>query len=122
MPTSWAEADTVLDLLNNLWIGMVAILVIAIPLVIGKRHNDRLKGIQGETRDIRDQVVNGHADAPPLRADVDRVLRGLESLTVKVDGMAQDIREEREERRTNIDHLRKDLDGRLQLINDRIGH
>lgn len=120
MPSTWSEVDTWWDLANNLWIGLVAVAVIVIPVYFGQKQKDQLKKIGGETSDIKDQVVNGHSGAPPLRSDMDKVLLSLDNLTTKVDGLAQDVREEREERRSNIDHLRKDLDGRFRLLQEHL--
>jgi uncharacterized protein YhaN len=74
------------------WIGL------GIKAVVDTRLNRRTAQESSETRKkvgeigevvdaVQGQVVNGHADAPPLRADLDRVIAGVELLGEKLSGL-----------------------------------
>ena len=64
------NVDSWMDIIANLWIGIVVMALAVIPGYMAARKNHR--GIQ----EIKNQVVNGHADSPPLRTDLDRVIAG----------------------------------------------
>ena len=49
----WQEVNSLLDLLANVWIGLVLIAVAAIPSWLTHRSHKTI-------RDIKDQVVNSH--------------------------------------------------------------
>lgn len=104
--TQWLEVDSWLDLVANAWIGLVLIAVAVVPSVYGARNH---KGIQ----EVRQQVTNGHGDAPPLRADIDRLL-------VAVEALREATEDERRTRRDQIRELREDIDARLSALHKRL--
>jgi hypothetical protein len=96
-----------MDIVVNLWVGIVVIAVAAIPGYMAARKNHR--GI----KEIRDQVINGHADAPPLRSDLDRVISSLAALTQDVQGLRRDLADEENRRRDHIAELRDELNRKI---------
>jgi hypothetical protein len=97
-----------MDIVVNLWVGIVVIAVAAIPGYMAARKNH--KGIL----QIRDQVVNGHGDSgPPLRTDLDRVIASLAALTQDVQGLRRDLADEENRRRDHIAELRDELNRKI---------
>ena len=107
MNTNWIDVDSWMDVAANIWVGLVVIAVAAIPGYMAARKNH--KGI----KEIRDQVVNGHADAPPLRTDLDRVIASLTALTQDVHGLRRDLADEENRRRDHIAELRDELNRKI---------
>lgn len=112
--TEWSDAANWLDILDHIWIGLVLIIIALIPVVYSNR-----KGI----KKIQDQVVNGHKDSPPLRADLDKVMATIAQIDSKVDSISHtvasirsDLVEEENRRRASIKELRDDLDHRLDSM------
>jgi len=103
MNPNWTDAENWLDLIDHLWIGLVLIAVAAVPSYFAARNHQTIKKIEG-------QVVNGHKDAPPLRADLDKAITAIESLAHDVHGLRTDLAMEEDRRRQQIDELRKDVD------------
>jgi hypothetical protein len=98
--------DSWLDLVANLWVGMVVLGLAIIPGYMTARKNN--KGI----KEIRDQVVNGHGDKP-LRLDLDRVIASLDALSKDVTGLRRDIADEENRRRDQIAELRDEVNRKL---------
>lgn len=114
------NVDHWMDLLSNLWVGIVLIAVAAVPAFISAKNSRGIKSIQN-------QVVNGHKDAPNLREDLDKVISCLAENSVKVDlisnglnGLRDELMYEEERRRSSIVELRSDLDRRLDVLAQRI--
>lgn len=123
MNPTWTDAQNWLDILDHVWIGLVVVGAAAIPSWLAARNHRSIK-------DIKDQVVNGHAkepDAPKLRDDIDQmkfamerwepVLKSVPQLmhfVTKLSGQLSDMSErvlaEEEQRRLQISELRKELD------------
>jgi hypothetical protein len=101
------NVDSWLDIIANIWIGLVVLALAIIPGWMAARKNT--KGI----KEIRDQVVNGHADAPPLRTDLDRVIASLDALAKDVTGLRRDIADEENRRRDQIAELRDEVNRKL---------
>lgn len=59
---------------------------------------------------VTDQVVNGHAGAPPLRADLDRAIAAIEALGHDIHALRTDLHEERRSRTAQVEDLRVDVD------------
>jgi len=100
------NVDSWLDIVANLWIGLVVLALAVIPGYMAARKNH--KGII----QIRDSVVNGHADQP-LRTDLDRVLASLDALAHDVRNLRHDISEEQQLRREVIAEMRDDFNRKL---------
>lgn len=114
------NVDGWMDVISNLWVGLVLIAVAAVPAFISAKNAERIKSIQN-------QVVNGHKDAPNLREDLDKVISSLAENSVKVDlisnglnGLRDELVYEEERRRSSIVELRADLDRRLDSLAQRI--
>lgn len=110
MNTNFADVNDWLDLVSNVWVGLVLIAVAAIPAFISAKNSRGIKRIQ-------DQVVNGHKDAPPLREDLDKVIAQLSETGKKVDLISADLTSlryelSREEGRREVSdkELRDDFD------------
>jgi len=101
------NVDSWLDIIANLWVGMVVLGLAVIPGYMAARKNHR--GIQ----EIRDQVVNGHADAPPLRTDLDRVIVAIDNLAKDVTGLRRDLDDSENRRRDQIAELRDEVNRKL---------
>ena len=101
------NVDSWMDIVANLWIGLVVLAVAVIPGYMAAKKNAR--GIT----EIRNQVVNGHADSPPLRTDLDRVIASLDALAKDVTGLRRDIADEENRRRDQIAELRDEVNRKL---------
>lgn len=119
-PFPSVNVDDWLDLVSYLWIGIVAIAVAAIPAYYSRSNSRKLQEIEAQSKDIRDQVVNGHKNAPPLRADLDRVIQSLDRLVAEVDAVRTDLTDEHAERRSQIRELREDVNARFTALNRRL--
>jgi Protein of unknown function (DUF2746) len=96
------NVDSWLDIVANLWIGLVVLALAVIPGYMAARRNH--KGIQ----EIKEQVVNGH--------DLDRVLASLDALAHDVRNLRHDISEEQQLRREVIAEMRDDFNRKLGAI------
>lgn len=105
MNPNWGDVENFLDLINNLWIGVVVILAGAIPSWLTARTH---RSIKTETKVIRDQLVNGHTS--PMRADLDKALAAIESLASDVTALRHDLLLERDSRKAQVEDLRSDVD------------
>lgn len=101
MNPNWGEVENLLDLANNVWIGVVVICAAAVPSWLAHRNHQTI-------RDIKDQVVNGHTS--PLRADLDKALAAIEALAQDLTGLRKDLAMEEDRRRTQISDLANDVD------------
>ena len=101
------NVDSWLDIIANLWVGIVVLALAVIPGYMAARKNHR--GIQ----EIRNQVVNGHADAPPLRTDLDRVIVAIDNLAKDVTGLRRDLDDSENRRRDQIAELRDEVNRKL---------
>ena len=101
--TQWLEVNDWLDLAANAWIGIVLIAVAAVPSWLAARNHKTI-------RDIKDQVVNGHAGAPPLRADLDKAIAAIEALARDISGLRSELVLEETRRRAQISELAEDVD------------
>lgn len=52
----------------------------------------QLEGVKEQLNEVKGQVVNGHANKPPLRVDIDSVLSGLHLVSDNVDGLTNLVR------------------------------
>jgi hypothetical protein len=104
------NVDSWMDIIANLWVGIVVMAMAIIPGYMTGRKNH--KGI----KEIRDQVVNGHADAPPLRTDLDRVIASLDALAKDVTGLRRDLADEENRRRDHIAELRDEVNRKLSAF------
>ena len=110
--STWVETDTWVDVISNIWIGLVLIAVAAVPTMLTLRnHRSILKNhdsIAAEAKVIRTQLVNGHT--APMREDLDRVIHAVEALSHDVRALRQDLSSEEDRRRIQINELRDDFD------------
>lgn len=109
--------DSWLDIVGNLWIGIVLIVVAAVPSILSARSHKGIKSIQH-------QVVNGHKD--PLRADLDKAYRAIEEVAFKLDNVSHGLNNLRDEllheesrRRASVQELRDDFDRKMNSFIDR---
>ena len=104
----WQEVNSTLDLLANVWIGLVLIAVAAIPSWLTHRSHKTI-------RDIKDQVVNSHP-ATNLRDDLDRAIAAIEHMAEEiradVRALKQDLMAEEDHRRLQIADLREEIERR----------
>lgn len=108
--TQWLEVDSWIDLLGNLWIGLVLVAVAAVPSFLAHRTGRDVK-------QVRQQVENQHATN--LRDDVDRAIHGIEALATDLRGLRQDLAAEEARRREHIDELRDEVNRKLDGIRSR---
>lgn len=104
MNPNWPAVDNWLDLIGNVWIGLVLIAAAAVPSWFAARNHKSLN-------EVRDQVKNGHTT--PLRVDLDKALYAIESLAHDVRGLRSDLASEEDRRRQQYGELRSDLDERI---------
>ena len=104
----WQEVNSLLDLLANVWIGLVLIAVAAIPSWLTHRSHKTI-------RDIKDQVVNSHP-ATNLRDDLDRAIAAIEHMAEEiradVRALKKDLMAEEDHRRLQIADLREEIERR----------
>lgn len=110
---NFIEIDSWMDLVGNVWIGIVFIVI----AYFGLKSSRGIKSIQ-------DQVVNGHKD--PLRMDLDKVINSISEMDAKMDGISHGLHNLREEllheesrRRTSVAELRDDFDRKLTSFMER---
>lgn len=101
--TQWLEVDNWLDLVANAWIGVVLILVAAVPSWLAARNHKTLQAVKGS-------VINNHTT--PMREDVDRLSEAIEAMSEDLRGLRRDLLAEEEHRRIQVLDLRNDLDHR----------
>jgi hypothetical protein len=94
-PENW------LDVLTILAVALIA----AVPSWLAHRNHKVVNEIKG-------QVVNGHKDSPPLRADLDRAIAAIDALGEDVRLLRKDLMAEEAHRRLQITDLREELDHR----------
>ena len=110
----WFNPDSILDLVSQmlLIVGGLAIATIPTWLVAARSH----KGVQR----IEAQVINGHAGAPPLRADLDRVIAAIDRLGHDVTAIRRDLADEESRRRDHVTELRDEVHRRITEIHRKL--
>jgi len=105
-PDSWMDVATIL---------LVA-LIAAVPSWLALRSHKAVEQQGSSVQEIRAQIVNGHGEARPLRADLDLVADAVQnvrnavgSLSDDLHGLRADLREESDARRAHVGELRSDL-------------
>lgn len=101
MNPNWAEVENLLDLVNNVWIGLVVIGAAAVPSWFAARNHKSIRA-------IRDNVQNGHT--VPMRQDLDRALAAIEALAQDITHLRKDLALEQASRANQVDDLRGDID------------
>ena len=97
--TTIPNPDTWMDVFTILMVALIA----AVPAILAHRNHRALKEITG-------QVVNGHKDSPPLRADLDRALAAIEAMAHDIKSLRADVATEEDRRRSQIQDLASDVD------------
>lgn len=116
---NWYDPTDWVDLIDHAWYGLVLIMVAALPSYLAAKNHSAIKKVGEKTDAVVGQVVNGHADQPPLRADIDRANMAIEAIANEVRGLRSDLAAEEDRRRKQIAELRDDIDRRIP---DRRGH
>lgn len=123
-PDSWMDVVTI----------VIVSLIVAVPSVLAarnqrgiRRNNTGIEELCAQTAAIRDQVVNGHDGAPPLRSDIDAANSKLDRLASElartrdqIETLREDLTLERVSRRDQVRELREDVDSRLQAHDSRL--
>lgn len=111
----WFNPDGWVDLVSQLLliVGGLAIATVPTWLVAARSH----KGVQR----IEAQVINGHAGAPPLRADLDRVIAAIDRLANDVTAIRRDLADEEARRRDHVTELREEVQRRISEIHRKLG-
>lgn len=112
-----ADAQNWMDVIDHALVLLGAIVLAAIPGWLGSLRNHRgIREIRAQNEKVMAQVINGHSDAPPLRADVDRLGSDLERIAGTVDRLAsvvetvsRDQISDREALRGYVAELRADI-------------
>lgn len=114
----WVEVDNWMDVIANLWIGIVLVSVAVIPGWLTLRNHKSIqenhRDIKEETNVIRSQLVNGHKE--PMRADLDRAIYAVEALTQEVRNIQAELTAEEGRRRSQINDMRDELHLRIDNI------
>ena len=97
----WFNPDSWMDVVSQL-----LLLIGALGIAIAPSWYSTHKSLKRVT----DQVVNGHAGAPPLRADLDRAIAAIEALAHDITALRQDLHAERDSRKAQVEDLRSDVD------------
>lgn len=101
----WFNPDGWVDLVSQVLLIAGGLAIAVVPSWFAARTHGALKS---ETKVIRDQLVNGHTTF--LRADVDKALAAIESLTHEIANLRKELFLETDSRRSQIDDLRGDVD------------
>lgn len=115
----WYDPENLLDLIDHLILAAAGVGVVAIPSWLAARNHRELKTTQATVTQVRDQVVNGHADAPPLRADLDRVIAAIDRLSNDVTAIRRDLADEESRRRDHVSELREELHRKVDDLHKR---
>jgi hypothetical protein len=107
---TWTDAQNWLDILDHVWIGLVVIGAAVIPSLFAARNGRNIRRVSEQVSGVTAQVVNGHADAPPLRVDLDRAITAIEQLGRDVHGLRTDLAAEEDRRRQQIAEVRDDVE------------
>lgn len=102
-PDGWMDVATIL----------IAVAMMSVPSWFAMRAHKSSEA-------VRSQVENGHKDAPPMRADLDRAIASIDQLGQEIRGIRQDMTIEEDRRRSHIDELRRDVDRRFAELHKRI--
>lgn len=103
-PDSWMDVFTIL----------MSTLLVAVPSYFSiKAHRS--------SEVIKKQVVNGHGDSPPMRADLDRAIAAIEALATDVQSLRRDLVDEEQRRHRNVSELRDEVDWKFNELYRRIG-
>ncbi len=78
MNPNWSDADSWLDVIDHVWIGLVVILAAGVPTWLSARNHRAIKTVSEQTAGVMGQVANGHTD--PLRQDLDRLIGSVDEL------------------------------------------
>lgn len=103
MNPNWTDANSWIDILDHIWIGLVLLAAAAVPSILTMRNHKTLSSVHQE-------VKNSHASN--LRDDLDRAIAGIEALAHDVRGLRTDIATEEDRRRQQVAELRADLEHR----------
>lgn len=102
-PDSWMDVFTII----------ASTLLVAVPSYFSvKAHR--------ATEEVKSQVVNGHAGAPPLRADLDRAINAIDALARDVTALRRDLVDEEERRHRNVSELRDEVDWKFNELNRKL--
>lgn len=103
MNGAWPAVDNWLDLLGNVWIGVVVIAAAAVPAIFARRSQKLVARLDAS-------INNGHSMEQPLRGDVDEIRATLGDIrhdlhTVKSElgDLRSELRHERQDR-LELDH------------------
>ncbi len=102
--TGWFNPDNWLDLVSQLLLMAGAIALAIIPTWLSTRRG---------LKRVTDQVENGHAGGPALRADVDAIRDSLSEIKSDLHQIKSDVTDIRAELRTERKD-RLDLDDRFE--------
>ena len=102
MNPNCGDVENLLDLLNNVWIGVVVVVAAAVPSFLAHRNSKTLA-------QVKEQVQNGHTQTN-LRDDLDRALAAIEALANDIHGLRKDLALEQASRANQVDDLRGDID------------
>ena len=101
MNAVWSEVENTIDLLNNIWIGLVVIAAATAPTYFSHKNSKTLN-------EVKHQVQNAHSTN--LRDDLDRAISAIEALAHDVTALRHDLHAERDSRKSQVDDLRSDVD------------
>lgn len=108
-----ADASNWMDVIDHALVLLGAIILAAIPGWLTSMRNHRgIREIRAQNEAIKAQVINGHSDAPPLRADVDRLNSAVDALSRDQVADRDALRGYVAELRADIAHLRTDIERR----------
>lgn len=110
MNPTWTDAQNWLDLLDHFWIGLVVIMAASVPSVFAARNHKNIQKVSEQVSGVSAQVINGHADSPPLRVDLDRAIHAIEQLGRDVQALRKDLAAEEDRRRQQITEVRDDVE------------
>ena len=114
----WYNPENWLDLADHLLLVLAAIGVVAVPSWLTARGHRDIKRSVGA---VADQVINGHADAPPLRADLDRVIDAIDRLSHDVTAIRRDLADEETRRRSHVTELREEMQRKVDDLHRKFG-
>jgi hypothetical protein len=117
----WFNPDNTLDLISQALLILGGLAIAIVPSWFAARTHREMKSTQTTVGQVRDQVVNGHEGAPPLRADLDRVITAIDRLARDVSAIRRDLADEETRRRDHVTELREEVHRRISEIHRKLG-
>jgi vacuolar-type H+-ATPase subunit I/STV1 len=101
------DAQTWMDVVDHLIVGLILIAAAAVPSVFSARNHRSISSVRDEMIRVRENVVNNHPR--PMREDLDRLAAKVDDVADRIDTVADELTGLRDETRGGLTAIRGDL-------------